>query len=232
MQHAVRITLFLIPLKVYISLYTAGAIGIAVQNTLDILPETIVILTYILILLSWIELFHKSWSLKRMKDSSWKRISPTALAFVIIAAVAALCIALMSIIIWAVNLSGRYEIVVTIQGIVTGVATFLSTAVFVIYFICLQRMFARLKLNKNSEVYNVLKKISLMGVIFFVSLIIRTIYILVLNSEITALYRSHKFDSKSFAVIWSAYFIVTELVPFSLITFVLIRYVFYSIGGG
>lgn len=214
----VRAFFFFLPLSVYSKMARLPHY-VALFNVLDLFSEFLFFLTYSLLLISWMQTFHKAQALDKVKCCRF--ISIPVISSVVIFTFASVTIIVMTICIIRLNL--EYSVVQTVQGSILCAVTCLATILFLSYSFLL---YFRLKKSKyrvliQDQIRKSMNRLKYMALVYLIFLSIHSLYILLLGDLLFKLRENGKLSIDGYAVIWGGYFVVAEELPLITILFIL-----------
>eukprot|EP00761_Pharyngomonas_kirbyi_P002644 gb/GECH01002648.1/.p1 GENE.gb/GECH01002648.1/~~gb/GECH01002648.1/.p1 ORF type:complete len:426 (+),score=75.47 gb/GECH01002648.1/:1-1278(+) len=201
----VRTVLFFLPLNIYSKLFRLGAPGLAIQNILDLSPEFLFLLTYVLILCSWINLYYKCRKLSIVTVTK-HQLPVTTVTFISFAVFLLLIMLSLSGITMIFKFNNKT--LEQIHGILIAVLSLCTTIAFFVVFAQILRTVLRMPV-KHPLIRKALQRLSVLAVGIFITLVIRSLYIIFLNSYLTSVL---SYSDPVYAVVWALYFIVTEYI--------------------
>ncbi|KAL0479807.1 hypothetical protein AKO1_007417 [Acrasis kona] len=223
-HQAARSILFFIPVEIYDRMHSVDNWEV-LQNTLDLIPDFLFMLSYFLLLSEWIYTFHKS---NISTTSKWSRyLSASSLTFIAGSLFLTAIICATNIAISAVKFQGeryaKYEKIVEGQGYLLFSITLLATILVLMYYLLLYCKVKRSKyrFHIQDHIKSGMTRFQLMSGIYFTFLLLHAIYIVVLNVVIRKLWVAGQVNDDIYFSMWSLYFIIGEELPATLIFLIL-----------
>jgi len=204
----IRIIYNNIPDKIYVTIIKASTGAI---YFLDLIPETIYIFTFCLIMLSWIEVYFKSRGLENKYFTTPKRFW----GFYIGICVLIELIAIFTTI--ALEIRERNGDPVYYETVIYWEVYFLASITFIVLLATILSIFSIIHYHKNLQVdspllNNIMAQILLLIVITALALLIKVVYNLIVKLH---------FDVRIPAIIFFMYFFIGEILPSFLIIIIM-----------
>lgn len=174
-----------------------------------------------MILFSWMEIYHMSRALKLIDRNKRKRriVTKPLIGIVVSAAIVAQAVVAISVAVMLIP-GASYDLVSTLQAVVILIFTLTGTVLISVYYCLLCRQYRKVSSFNSSLIKRSQLKCTFLALLYFTFLLLRVAYIQSLNNLMRSLLKRKIISDNVFSITWFAYFVVTEQAPILLVLFI------------